>query len=63
MLTTAVDGDVQVQRTPWNEFVTDLNNSLDPLDLEFSRLHDEESGKEMWALVGPWHLLLLTMSH
>ncbi|KAI0028114.1 Nse1 non-SMC component of SMC5-6 complex-domain-containing protein [Vararia minispora EC-137] len=47
----AVDEALDVQRKPWDEFVAQINDSLNSLDLEFSRLHDEETGKEMWALV------------
>ncbi|KDR81537.1 hypothetical protein GALMADRAFT_60342 [Galerina marginata CBS 339.88] len=35
----------------WQEFVGKINKSLDKLDLEFRTLHDELSGREMYALV------------
>ncbi|TFK42659.1 Nse1 non-SMC component of SMC5-6 complex-domain-containing protein [Crucibulum laeve] len=35
----------------WNNFLSKVNKSLDKLDLEFRHLHDETSGKEMYALV------------
>ncbi|KAF9567521.1 hypothetical protein CPC08DRAFT_680722 [Agrocybe pediades] len=35
----------------WNEFLTRINRSIDKLDLEVKVLHDEESGREMCALV------------
>ncbi|KAF5381065.1 hypothetical protein D9615_003893 [Tricholomella constricta] len=35
----------------WDAIVTKINRSLDSLDLEFRHLHDENSGKEMYALV------------
>ncbi|KAG6818180.1 hypothetical protein H0H87_000085 [Tephrocybe sp. NHM501043] len=38
-------------RDAWEAFVTKINKSLDSLDLEFRHLHDENSGKEMYALV------------
>ena len=38
-------------RDAWDAFVAKLNRSLDCLDLEFRHLHDETSGKEMYALV------------
>ncbi|KAG6854633.1 hypothetical protein C0991_004235 [Blastosporella zonata] len=38
-------------RHAWDAFVTKINKSLDGLDLEFRHLHDEDSGKEMYALV------------
>ncbi|KAF8797954.1 hypothetical protein BYT27DRAFT_7203644 [Phlegmacium glaucopus] len=35
----------------WNAFVAKINRSLDKLDLEFRHMHDELSGKEMYAIV------------
>ena len=35
----------------FENFVNSLNDSINPLDLEFVRLQDEETGKEMRALV------------
>lgn len=35
----------------WSDFLATLNKSLDPLDLEFSRMHDEITRKETYALV------------
>ena len=47
----AVDESANVPNTEWDELVTGINESLNSLDLEFSRVHDEETGAEMWALV------------
>ncbi|KAG6911470.1 hypothetical protein DXG01_014544 [Tephrocybe rancida] len=38
-------------RDAWDSFVTKINKSLDSLDLEFRHLHDENTGKEMYAMV------------
>ncbi|TFY70411.1 hypothetical protein EVG20_g2601 [Dentipellis fragilis] len=35
----------------WDNFLTKVNTSINPLDLEFARLHDEVTGREMFALV------------
>ncbi|KAG6814323.1 hypothetical protein H0H92_013448 [Tricholoma furcatifolium] len=35
----------------WQLFVSKINMSIDSLDLEFRHLHDENTGKEMYALV------------
>ena len=35
----------------WSDFLATLNKSLDPLDLELSRMRNETTGKEMYALV------------
>lgn len=35
----------------WSDFLASLNKSLDPLDLELSRMRNETTGKEMYALV------------
>ncbi|KAF8654195.1 hypothetical protein AX16_003723 [Volvariella volvacea WC 439] len=51
----AVDGQLDVpQRTDkaaWDAFITTINKSLNDLELEFRHLTDEESGKEMYAIV------------
>ena len=38
-------------RAAWDEFVAKVNTSLDNLDLEFRHLHDELTGRAMYALV------------
>lgn len=38
-------------RGSWDAFVAKINRSLDKLDLEFRYMHDELSGKEMYAIV------------
>ncbi|KZT26317.1 hypothetical protein NEOLEDRAFT_1155819 [Neolentinus lepideus HHB14362 ss-1] len=38
-------------RTAWDSFTGKVNESLNPLDLEFRHLHDELTGREMYALV------------
>jgi hypothetical protein len=43
----------------WNAFVAKINRSLDKLDLEFRQMHDELSGKEMYAIVSILHHLVL----
>jgi hypothetical protein len=35
----------------WSDFLATVNKSLDPLDLELSRMRNEITGKEMYALV------------
>jgi hypothetical protein len=35
----------------WDSFLVKVNKSIDSLDLEFRQLHDEASGREMYALV------------
>ena len=35
----------------WGEFLASLNKSLDALDLELSRIRNEVTGKEVYALV------------
>ncbi|RDB21203.1 Non-structural maintenance of chromosomes element 1 [Hypsizygus marmoreus] len=35
----------------WDAFVVKVNKSIDNLDLEFRHLHDETTGREMYALV------------
>lgn len=52
--TTAADNTLQINAsiaTDWGEFLASLNKSLDPLDLELSRIRNEVTGKEMYALV------------
>jgi len=38
-------------RAAWDDFVAKINASLDNLDLEFRHLHDELTGRAMYALV------------
>ncbi|EPQ58234.1 hypothetical protein GLOTRDRAFT_35587 [Gloeophyllum trabeum ATCC 11539] len=38
-------------RAAWDAFVAKVNDSLNDLDLEFRHLHDEQNGREMYALV------------
>ncbi|OBZ75530.1 Non-structural maintenance of chromosomes element 1 [Grifola frondosa] len=38
-------------RNSWDTFVSNINDVLNPLDLEFAHLLDEISGKELYALV------------
>ncbi|KAI0748240.1 Nse1 non-SMC component of SMC5-6 complex-domain-containing protein [Daedaleopsis nitida] len=38
-------------RASWDSFVTQINDALNPLDLEFSRMHDEINGTELYAVV------------
>ena len=40
-------------RQAWDKFTTEINTSLNSLDLEFRHLIDEQSGVEMWAIVRP----------
>ncbi|KAI0273699.1 Nse1 non-SMC component of SMC5-6 complex-domain-containing protein [Gloeopeniophorella convolvens] len=35
----------------WDTFIAAVNRSLDPLDLEFSHIHNEVTGKDIYALV------------
>jgi hypothetical protein len=52
--TTAADNTLQINAgiaNDWGEFLASLNRSLDPLDLELSRIRNEVTGKEMYALV------------
>lgn len=35
----------------WDKFVSDINTALNPLDLEFRHLMDEQTGVEMFAVV------------
>ncbi|KAI0780812.1 Nse1 non-SMC component of SMC5-6 complex-domain-containing protein [Trametes elegans] len=38
-------------RNSWDNFVAGVNDALNPLDLEFVHVHDEVSGKEVYAVV------------
>jgi hypothetical protein len=52
--TTAADNTLQINAgiaNDWGEFLASLNKSLDPLDLELSRIRNEVTGKDMYALV------------
>ena len=52
--TTAADNSLQINASianDWGEFLASLNRSLDPLDLELSRIRNEVTGKDMYALV------------
>lgn len=46
-----VDIEYRADRNSWDNFVTSVNEALNPIDLEFAHLHDEVSGKEMYAVV------------
>ena len=46
-----LDIDYGEDRTSWDNWVTKLNTTLNPLDLELSHMSDEATGKEMYALV------------
>ncbi|THH14339.1 hypothetical protein EW146_g5971 [Bondarzewia mesenterica] len=35
----------------WDDFIVSVNNSINPLDLELAHLHDEVTGRQMYALV------------
>lgn len=52
-MTPATDDTFQINTNAdgWSEFLATLNKSLDPLDLELSRMHDEITRKETYALV------------
>ncbi|KAI6117685.1 Nse1 non-SMC component of SMC5-6 complex-domain-containing protein [Pisolithus croceorrhizus] len=39
------------RREDWDAFVNKINDALNPLDLEFRHALDEETGKEMYAVV------------
>ncbi|KAL7283487.1 hypothetical protein ACG7TL_002920 [Trametes sanguinea] len=43
--------DYRPDRASWDAFVASVNDALNPLDLEFAHLHDEVTGKEMYAVV------------
>ena len=56
MVTPAVDDTLQINANTnsadgWSDFLASLNKSLDPLDLELSRMRNEITGKDMYALV------------
>ncbi|KAI0647162.1 Nse1 non-SMC component of SMC5-6 complex-domain-containing protein [Trametes meyenii] len=46
-----LDIEYHSDRNSWDTFVTSVNEALNPLDLEFAHLHDEVSGKEVYAVV------------
>ncbi|RPD80190.1 hypothetical protein L226DRAFT_550275 [Lentinus tigrinus ALCF2SS1-7] len=46
-----LDIEYRNDRNSWDAFVTKINDALNPLDLEFSRLHDEVNGTEIYAVV------------
>jgi hypothetical protein len=51
---TAADSTLQITANGadgWGEFLGSLNRSLDPLDLELSRIRNEVTGKDVYALV------------
>ncbi|PCH38085.1 hypothetical protein WOLCODRAFT_52070, partial [Wolfiporia cocos MD-104 SS10] len=52
---TAANDELDIQfsndRNSWDNFVTRINEALNPLNLEFLQLNDELSGKEMCILV------------
>ena len=51
---TAADSTLQINANGadgWGEFLARINKSLDALDLELSRIHNEVTGKEVYALV------------
>ncbi|KAI0306508.1 Non-structural maintenance of chromosomes element 1 [Multifurca ochricompacta] len=50
----AVDDTLQINANEvdgWSNFLASLNKSLDPLDLELSRIRNEVTGRETYALV------------
>jgi len=50
----AADDTVQINTNGadgWGEFLASVNKSLDPLDLELSRIRNEVTGKDVYALV------------
>ncbi|KAI6150360.1 Nse1 non-SMC component of SMC5-6 complex-domain-containing protein [Pisolithus tinctorius] len=47
----ALDVHASDRRQEWDAFVNRINDSLNPLDLEFRHVLDEETGKEMYAVV------------
>ena len=56
-----LDIEYRDDRASWDAFVTKINDALNPLDLEFSRMHDEINGVEVYAVVRPmscYHLVL-----
>ena len=46
----------------WDEFVARINRTLDKLELEFRLLHDESTGREMYALVHISHITRIRLS-
>ena len=53
-VTPATDDTIQINANSvdgWSDFLATVNKSLDPLDLELSRMHDEITRKETYALV------------
>ncbi|EGN95424.1 hypothetical protein SERLA73DRAFT_60158 [Serpula lacrymans var. lacrymans S7.3] len=46
-----VDIEYSGDRVDWDNFVASINVALDSLDLEFRHLSDEQTGKEVYALV------------
>lgn len=53
-VTPATDDTLQINANSadgWSDFLATVNKSLDPLDLELSRMHDEITRKETYALV------------
>lgn len=51
----ASDGNLDIpfskEKAAWDGFLTRLNNSIDKLGFAFQHLHDEITGREMYALV------------
>jgi hypothetical protein len=47
----ALEIPISKDKNSWNLFVAKINKSLDKLDLEFRQMHDQLSGKEMYAIV------------
>ncbi|KAI6045378.1 Nse1 non-SMC component of SMC5-6 complex-domain-containing protein [Pisolithus marmoratus] len=47
----ALDVRASDRRDEWDRFVNKINNALNPLDLEFRHVLDEETGREMYAVV------------
>lgn len=47
----SLDVDYREDRAFWDEWVTKINEALNPLDLEFAHLFDESTAKDMYALV------------
>ncbi|TBU50898.1 Nse1 non-SMC component of SMC5-6 complex-domain-containing protein [Dichomitus squalens] len=46
-----LDIQYRADRNSWDNFVTSINDALNPLDLEFAHLHDEVTGQEVYAVV------------
>ena len=55
-MVSAVDETLEIpfsgDRDSWDSWVTEINQSLNPLNLEFSHYLDQTTGKEMYGLVG-----------